>query len=442
MQFVNVISEVPTDPIRRDTAFASTNQTGATLISIIGGLNQKNFGFFTLLKTARQFREFRRSFAAPMNGILFGDSGGYSIICGDVHPEDIAKFIACYCKFFELEHSSVDQFFSLDIPIFTKTEFQDFNTVANIYKFNRQSLVESKELMEKDPEFRKKFSFVWHFKIASQYRIFSQLYEELELSKLVMRRSIGGMVRLPQITGIRFAPFVALAYRCLLDHQEGSYTEELFTLHLLGIKSKPDRFAMALLEQLFERYLKDIADVKITYDSINVNRNTQYNVRNVKFNSFDGDTLNEYRNVFALPQDIIESVYFTDTMQDHFAAELDNLKNGKEMLSTDSFSPLAIFSERSIDRYFSTVIEFFEVIDTFFESTSVIQVKHHLKNMMLKLSLEEPSIFTKNFLQAFIENVEWIFAFHRWFLLKRDRNSLDDLIFEFIREINFPFRLG
>ena len=442
MQFVNVISQVPNNPIRRDTALASINQTGATLISIIGGLNQKDFGFFTLLKTAREFRDFRDSFATPVNGKLFGDSGGYSVIKGDVHPEDIPRFIPCYIKFFELEHHTVNTFFSLDIPIFIKPEFQDFNTIANINEFNRQSLVESKELMEKDPEIRQKFSYVWHFKIPEQYRIFSQLYDELELSKLIMRRSIGGMVGLPKKTAIRFAPFIALAYRCLLDHLKGAYPEEPFTLHMLGIKSKTDRFAMALIEQLFRRYLKDTADVKVTYDSININRNTQYNVRNVKFFSLEDDTLNEYRNVFALPQDIIESVYFTDSMEDHFRAELENLKNGKKMLSADSFAPLAIHSEVFIDRYFSKVVESYEVVDAFFRSTSVIQVKAHLKNMMLKLSLEEPSIFTKKFLQAFIENVEWIFAFHRWFILKRDRVSLDELIFEFIQEINFPFRLG
>jgi len=441
VDFTNVVGNIPKDQSRKDVLLASLYRTRKSLMSIIGGLRQKDSSFFSLQKTARDFREFQSAYIKVVNGELYADSGGYSIIAGDVHPEDIPKFIACYTKFFELEHSSVDQFFSLDIPIFLKPEYQSFNTRKNILEFNKTSLTEAKQLLE-DPLIRGKFNFVWHFKMLDQYQIWSNLYEELGLSDVIMRRSIGGMVGLPKLTGIRFAPFIALAYRCLLDHLEGAYPEETFHLHFLGIKSKTDRFAMALIQKLFTRYLDGMPAPAFTYDSINVNRNTQFNVRSLRVFSFADGCLEEYPGVFRVPADILKEVYFKASLKNDLTREMDNLKNGNALGNSDIFSPLGIYSEMAVDAYFAYIIESYEVAEIFFKSTSVIQVKHHIRNLLSDLSVSQPNLFTKNFKTTLIENVEWTFRFHDWFSHKRDRQNLHDLIVEFIEAINFPFELA
>ena len=441
MDFVNVIGTVPTDQMRQDIAQASINITGKTLISIIGGLKQKNFGFDTLLKTSREFKRFQNEYVKNINGELFADSGGYSIIAGDVHPSDIDKFTKCYTKFFELEHQSVNTFFSLDIPIFLKDEYLKFNTKQNIYKFNRQSLMDAKTLLEENPEIGKTFNFVWHFKILEQYQIWSKLYDELGLSKLIKRRSIGGMVGLPNITGKHFAPFIALSFRCFFDHQKGAYPNEPFNLHLLGIKSKTDRFAIAILEALFTRYLAGIANAKFTYDSINVNRNAQFNARNLETFSFENGEIIRYDTIFEIPKRIIKQIYFTETMKKAFDGEVSNLQNGRKLNSSDNFAPLGIFSNKQIDKYFMNIIERYEIIDMLFNNTSIIQVKYNLNNVIIDLSLQHPKLFTKNFHKTLIENIEWIFRFHRWHQNNRNKDSLDEIIAAFIEEINFPFYL-
>ena len=441
MHFVNVIGTVPTDQMRQDIAQASISITGKTLISIIGGLKQKNFGFDTLLKTSREFKRFQNEYVKNINGELFADSGGYSIIAGDVHPSDIDKFTKCYTKFFELEHQSVNTFFSLDIPIFLKDEYKKYNTKKNIYEFNRQSLIDAKTLLEENSEIRKKFNFVWHFKILEQYEIWSKLYEELGLSKLIKRRSIGGMVGLPKITGKRFAPFIALSFRCLFDHQEGAYPDKTFNLHLLGIKSKTDRFAIEILESLFTRYLAGIANAKFTYDSINVNRNAQFNARNLETFSFENGEINRYGTIFDIPNNIINQVYFTETMKKTFQDEISNLRNGRNLNSSDNFSPLGIYSNIHIDNYFLHIIERYQIIDMLFNNTSIIQVKYSMKSLLIDLSLKQPGLFTKHFQETLLENIEWIFRFHNWYRNNRNKDSLDEIIAAFIEEINFPFHL-
>ncbi len=441
MDFVNVIGSMPNTEVRKDLTLASTKVTQKTLISIISGLKQKNSGYDTMQKTIRDFRQFKNEYAKQVDGKLYGDSGGYSIIAGDVNPKDIPKFVSCYNKFFELEHGSVDQFFSLDIPIFLRPEFRDYNTSKDIFEFNHLALSESKKILERDPEFRKKFNFVWHFKILEQYRIWDRLYEELELSNLISRRSIGGMVGLPKRANIKFAPFIGLAYRCLYDHQNGPYGNERFILHLLGIKSESDRLAMAVIEALFKAYLPENVEVTITYDSINANRNTHFNVKNLETFRFENGILHRYDNVFSLPQNVIESVYFTTSMQELFARELTQLKTGKNLTSADSFSPLGLYSVKAIDAYFMQRIASYNVANIFLESTSVVQVKHHLEKFVLDMSLEQPKIFTKNFKKTFIENIEWIFKFHYWYIKYRDKKSLGKRITDFIDEIGYPVKL-
>jgi len=435
MNFVDVISNISNSNIYRESILLTGKITGISLFSLIQGFRQDNFGFDTLQNLAVAIRQFKREFLWQ----LFIDSGGYSIIRGDIDPKDIPMVIGCYAKYIESENMHFDQIFSLDIPLIAKPEFAAFNTQRNILECNRQSLMASKPLLE-DPQIRSKFSFVWHFKTPEHYQIWSHLYDELDLSKRIMRRSIGGMVGLSSTANIRFAPFIAMAYRCLLDHLAGPYASEPFYLHLLGIKSLSDRFAMALMDRLFKEYLNP-PEAFLTYDSISETRAMHLKNKNSKVYNFENGVLNRFTTLFDIPDDLINHIYSHSPLTEWVKPEIERLRAGQRMKHLNILSPLGAYSAIQLNRYLEHAIDHYEMANILLKRSSIIQVKHDLKPILNELYHEQPEIFTKSFVDDFIINVGWIFRFSQWYQTSRDRSTLEPLIEDFIHTINFPSRL-
>ena len=102
--------------------------TGTSLISLISALNSNSFGYDTLFRFDQNIRKFNDQYLN--NSIRFRDSGGYSIIVGDVNPNDIGKFINCYVKHLKDSNDTFDYIFSLDIPFFIGQD--NYNTVEYI----------------------------------------------------------------------------------------------------------------------------------------------------------------------------------------------------------------------------------------------------------------------------------------------------------------------
>ena len=107
------------------------------LVSLIGGLRQKEFGYDTLQKVSEDIVNYRKQYIEPFGRTLYVDSGGYSIIKGDIRPQDTSKANGCYQKYLETERNSYDYIFSLDIPVNLK--YPSFNTRENLYRFNKTS---------------------------------------------------------------------------------------------------------------------------------------------------------------------------------------------------------------------------------------------------------------------------------------------------------------
>ncbi len=436
MDFVNVVSAIPDLAIYRDTAILSKRLTEKVLVSLIKGYAPEYFGFDTMKNMAFEVRAIKKGYANE----LYLDSGGYSIINGSIHPKNIPMVIECYNKFLELEHSPVDQFFSLDIPSIIKGEYASFNTKSNIFDCNRMSLMESRALLE-DPDIRRKFCFIWQFKTLEHYEIWARLYDELELGKTIMRRAVGGLVGLNAMAKIRFAPFICMAYRCLWDHQEGDFPEEPFFLHCLGVKSPADRLILTLIEELFKRYLDGITYPVITYDSAAPTRQIEFQTKTHKTYTFENGSLTHYKSLFDLPKDLIEKIYLKDFLAETMSQEIESLRAGKRMANVCILHPLAIYTELSINNYFAHLIHSHEMVDILMQRTSIIQVKSDLRPILNALSLEQPQLFTKKFIEDFNMNVAKVFRFHQWYRNKRDRASLEELMRDFIGDINFPEKL-
>ena len=447
MDFVNVTGSIPWSRIRLgdDITGASVNLTQRSLVSLIGGLRQKEAGPDTLLYQVYEIQEYRRRYCDPCNGKLYIDSGGYSIISGEVEPEFISKTIDAYHLVPKHYQNDFDYLFTLDIPVVLT--HPSVNTKANLYRLNLKSLAATKRLLEQSQQLQAKVVFVWQFKIPGQYEIWKTIYKELGLNNYIQNRAIGGLVGLHQALrnagrSIDFSPVIALPFRCLLDHLNKKDVDKEFRLHFLGVKIRSDRFVIALVEQLFGLYLHGISEVQFTYDSINYNTSAMYGSKIlVNCWSFFKGNLDHHENVLSIPDNILRNVYHTDQLYKHLIKELGHIKRGEPLENSDMLSPLNIYSNIELDTYFSHIIRNYDLAGIIYRSKSIFEVYPHLKHMLKELKVAQPRIFTNNLTKQIEESVDVLYKFHEWYCKRRDYESLDELIELFIKMINFPMVL-
>ena len=418
------------------------NITDYSLISIISGLTQKNFGIDTLKKCITEIRRYKDSFCSNKLK-LYIDSGGYSIIVGDVLPSDILKFMECYNFYLENEKNFYDYIFSLDIPVFL--EYPKYNTKQAIYKLNKLSLDNSVKILDKYEEIRNKFYFVYQFKIKGQYEIWSHLYDELNLKNYINCWAIGGMVGLrgflknyENTNELKFSPFTALAYKSFFDYLNTSMSNP-FRLHMLGIYIKYDRFQIILLEKLFRKYLQN-NNITLTYDSINYFRTAQLKARDIDIFYLNNNELNIFNSKNNIPENILKTVYSIPEYYNFILEEYDRLRNNKILYNINSFVPLFVFSNIQLDLFFDFIIEKYQIHELFFNTNYDI-FKNKINIIFSNLTSKYPNLFTPIFITNVKENLRITYIFHNWFINNRKRDKLDFMITEFIKKINFPLEL-
>lgn len=424
----------PKNKINYEELIFNISETG--LISLISGLQNTNFGLDTLTKVIKRIQQIKKVFLT--NKELYIDSGGYSIIAGDVHPHNLSKFINCYNKFLESERQNFDYIFSLDIPIFLK--YPKYNTKQKIYNFNKKSLTETIKIIKQFPELENKFIFVWQFKLKSQYEIWNKLYNELEINKISHKQAIGGMVGLIGRCKLNFSPFIALCFKCLLNYvqNEKYYQKQNFSLHLLGVYHKFSRFVLYLLQDLFSCYLKQ--EVRITFDTINYFLTAQYKARdNFYFFDFQQNKIQIYKSFFKIPQQIIENIYTTDTLKENFNLNLNHIKNNKKLDNINFVSPLYLKSELNYDLFLKYLIKKYNIIESIFEAKNQKHFLNLLKSFLLTLKFTYK--FTSDSINSIQTSLKMIYIFHQWFQNDRDEAKLENYIYKFIQKINFPFDL-
>lgn len=441
MKFIHVLgSPTPIDTNKKkgyDTP--NINLTKRALLSLIYGLKQKNFGFDTVKKIALKIRNYVESEAISFD--LYIDSGGYSIIGGDVPFDSTHKFIESYHQYLEHHHMDFNYIFSLDIPVWGKQN--DKNTVKNLYAFNKISQSYSKKLLQRYPEMLlDKFLYVWQFKIIDQYEVWNSLYEELEINQWIKNRAIGGLVSIrDDAHHIDFAAFIPMAYRCFSDHMDSPYAADVFKLHFLGINLYQDRFAIALLEKMFQFYLYGEDHTDITYDSINYKKSSLLNARSLQIYDYCNGQLVLYKSVHHLPEEIVDKVYYTPELKAGFLHAKELLDQGEKLSDTSVFVPLNIYSNIKVDQYFINIIAKYKFVElltfTDFKTEAMTQVQNALYDM----EKNEPAIFPDTFFGETSNNLDLIYDLNQWCVNGRDKKELDRFIREVITErIRFPFR--
>ena len=431
MIYVPVFSKGSGNKNNIDYTNVITNLTRTGLYSLIEAFGSKDFGYDTTYSAARSINSFKHKCITPNNSKFYIDSSGYSFIKGDVARYDASKLIDCYHAYLDHQRDDFDYIFSLDLPISLGSPL--YNTKDNVYQFNKKSLAQSKNLLQGDPALANKFFFIYQFRTKEHYEIWDKIYQELELGNVIKNWSLGGMVGLKGLTKITFSPFIAMAFRCFYDYLHSSNPNKKFKLHFLGIYQHPERFHIAFLEKLFAAYLAEYAGTSFSYDSINYIRQAQ------KLKTFDVFHLQEgeLSSTMSLntPEEILRHIYFTDELLKGIRNEIEKRKAGLSLANINSFTPLNVYSNLEIDRFFEFIIDEYSMVDIFMRSTVLQQVDSEFTHIFKTLSKKYPSIFTSQFVRAIKLNLQITFEFHRWYQQQRDLDSLNNLIDAFIKLI-------
>ncbi|SLM30958.1 conserved hypothetical protein [Desulfamplus magnetovallimortis] len=416
---------------------------GSGLISLIDAFKQNQFGLDTLYNFRRHLEKYINQVIKSTNAHLYFDSGGYSFIQGQIHPDDIRKLITCYLHFMIEEMQTYYKIFSLDLP-FSK-RYNLYNTKENIFDFNRLSLLETFDIIEKVPQLADKFIFIWQFRRIELYRIWCILHDELSsygYDKFITHRAIGGMVGLKGETKINFSPFIALSYRCFKDYITVGLFHFPFQLHLLGVYTLSDRFMIAYIEKVFERYLKQLtinSGVIISYDSTNYFRTAQYNARKMHCNSYDKGDLTHYSTVFDVPDNILRHIYHTDELYFHIQEEIQRLKINEDLLEGNSFAPLNSFNFVQEDKFIEDAIEKYKITDVLFESRDNDDFRKETGDILDQILKSTPQFFGPRFKDSIMDNMTKLYRLHKWWTFEGgEYDSLNSLVEEFIAMIKEP----
>ena len=356
MHYVHV--ESPKSAKTIDYAVASAKLSERVLFSLIHALGIKAFDFTSTLKFTPILKNYRKQ--TDVDGLkIYVDSGGYSIIQGDVPFEKTKDFIDCYNRFLEYENDSFDYIFSLDIPIWGGQENAKHLTKKNLKHFNEASIQDSLAIIKKNPALAEKWFFVWHFKLQSQFDIWSDIFTSQRVSHYTSNYAIGGQVGLRKMAEeangnrLDFTPFTAMALLCLAEHLSGPLADKKFKLHVLGINNIIDRFQLILIDKHFTSFLSEhgLPAPEITHDTINYTRSGLYDARKLAPYAFNGQALEQFENIFELPDSLLREIYFNETLYNGFICERERQKQLKQFDDVSFIVPLNVYSNLQQDRF-------------------------------------------------------------------------------------------
>jgi len=266
MEFVNVQRRPTKDLSKGLNVFPSVlKHTQNLLFSLEHGYD-KDFSEKSIDAFASNVLRIQSTYST-LNPSIWIDSGGYAFIKKRFSVDQHKDMIGSYCYFLENHSNKFEYIFSLDFP--SRVSDDSFNKDdALIKRVNLESLIASKKIISQSPQLLDKFYLVMQFLHGNQYEIWRGLYKETGLDQIVRNRAIGGMVGIRASKRSTSSPFIAMAYRCLVDFMRSKHAASggEFKLHFLGVYLVQDRFAILFLEKLFSTYLPS-NKVKFTYDS-------------------------------------------------------------------------------------------------------------------------------------------------------------------------------
>ncbi|MFW5879497.1 MAG: hypothetical protein ACOCUV_01600 [bacterium] len=453
MQFVYVLSDFRTEDDFKSSYNneqkiyylpVTLNLTKNCLISLIKVFEKTNFGLDTIPFFHERLDNFKKNVIDRNKTTLFLDSGGFSFIKGKIDPYDTAKMIECYVDFLNCYPDSFDYIFSLDIPINRKRGYEQFNSYDFIKKMNYKSLKESVEVLNKNPALIDKFYYVRHFIMRSQYKIWSELYNDnsIGLKQLPVNNAIGGLVKSKAINELKFSPSIAIAYKCLFEYLNNPvYDGKIFKLHFLGVNEPVERLTNTLIEALFDMYLKKecLPGASFTYDTLNYDIHSTQKIRNLNIFKLERNEPSTFISPLILPDDLLKEVYVQDKYVNGIKQEIEFMKADYDPTNVSAFYPLSVFSNLQLDKYAEYLVN--NELLGLFDQQNENKVNNEIYNYCTQIKNKKYVQYFKNGSKKKFEtnlknNLKKISKFHNWFMWDRSETSLEDLMLEFIDEIS------
>jgi hypothetical protein len=416
------------------------NITGTSLISLISALNSNSFGYDTLFRFDQNIRKFNDQYLGT--SIKFRDSGGYSIIVGDVNPNDIGKFINCYVKHLQDSSDTFDYVFSLDIPFFIGQD--NYNTVEYIERQNRESLSRTIEAIQDNPELKDKMLFVHQFKMHNQHAIWQRLYKELEIPKYFNHQAIGGMVGLIGFTKINFAPFLGPIFMTLYNYINNDERPDTMYVHLLGVYHGFSRFMIFFIQKLFNHYISEGKYGKecyISYDTINYFLSAQYKARDgALYFNYENQEMEAHTKVSSIPRHVLEDVYQSDNELQIVDENITAIQNGNKLTDVNYAVPMYIKSQLNLDDFYSDIIDKFKMVEIFTDAPNIRNLRNKFNPILTGLK-GKYSFITSSFANQVMDSILISYQFHHWYMKDKTEAKLEDLLTRFNNKINFPVDL-
>lgn len=408
------------------------------LVSLIPALTG-NFGTASVNKFVSDVKQFIDvNNLPPTRSDMFTmlDSGGYSIISGEVKFKDIHKFIEFYHVGIEMLTGEFDAIFSLDIPIFLNSPEE--NTYANIYNLNKESQTKSIDLIKANPKLKSKWYYILQWKLKGQFKAWSTLYDELEVWKYHDEFGVGGMVGLNKLANLTHAPMIGPLYWCLSKHLKHHVDNDELTVHLLGVYNPVYRFIIAFMETLFNKIVD--ARVQLVYDTINPTRTSLYHGRgNMDVNVSGIDhTKFKISNSDLLTESELSAIYGNAYPQ--FKSDLANMEaNPLERLRDAALMvPIGVYSTINLDRYFKQICTETDIVDVMIEGGSWDSMVYKLRQS-LDVILWHSDVFTVSQTYTLYESLRLV---NIGYNVSHLQSKPDQFMEKFIDKVGLPFDLA
>jgi len=293
---------------------------------------------------------------------LYIDSGGYSIIAGLIEKEQINGLINAYYTFAKnISSETTDYVFSLDIPFSLK--HTDLNTVNQIHKYNYLVQERYIEVSNRNKNYRDKALFVWQWKTLNLFKIWREIFYELELYKHYDLYSIGGLVGLKKMQGLNHSPYIIpLLYIFLLIRtyfsderlkQISQKHDNKYFFHILGQGGSPiEHLLVPILEKYIQKIYNFPTPIYMTFDTASIEisfisvkdsflieyENGEYKLYNLKDPEVFDKQNNKISNVekaryyMYLTRMYYEN-YFRERYLDTIIDDLINIKNQMQLIT-------------------------------------------------------------------------------------------------------------
>jgi hypothetical protein len=367
--------------------------------------------------------EHREKYLTHKNCNLWIDSGGFNLFeKWNLSEENLENYIDVYNQYMS-QHDQFDRIFSLDFPVIkvpSKKNNEWFNSKGMLKKWNRESQLLALETIRKIPQLRDKYTYVYQFKTPRLYKIWNDLYRELELGKEIVHRAIGGLVGIQAASRksnhktLLFSAVIGPAYKCFADFLESDYSNNDFTLHFLGVSNKIDQFVVILLEKLFTEYLKDSGNNGKAIFSIDTRAHStrmDKNIRREGIFSFDiekyHNTIHKDYRIVDIPDQRLKRAYSNGYDEYVYCEIIDKMLWNENVKCTADFYPLGIYSNNNLIKYFDYFISHNRIIDIIYSTKSRAKVEENVEKIFLNL-LPPPDITKTVKLSSKLSVASWV----------------------------------